>query len=496
LAKLLQKGLAMDAQTPFELSGTQAEARSVLFQQGETVAASIGPLSACAIQELLAQEWQRARGSRGPLAVILLRSLNRGERGQSQHAAAILAELQPQARVGTYDRHALLIVSPQTRADVATQLARTLAVRLSGRGRIACGVAAHPEMASSPAELVSAAERAARRSNTAEPVVLAPALPFVFEPRASYSAPVAGQVAELLPRWQVASADARAVLMLGEAGSGKQSIAQAIHAASARKSAPFKVVHCSAIPEDAIAGVLFGAERAGAFAETEGGTLFLDDVAALSPAAQALLVQVLETRSLPAAGGGSKPLDVACVAATHHDLEALCAQGRFRADLLGLLSAVRFDVPALRNRSEEIVSLAEHFVAAISAQWGAVAPRITDESRALLADYAWPGNIGELRHVMERAVALAEDDTITPAEFPEHVRTAVAGEAEPEKVSMPKGFLDLRASLLDHEAMLIRQALQLTRGNQRKAASLLKLPLRTLERKLRNLGGRHHLMAS
>jgi transcriptional regulator of acetoin/glycerol metabolism len=482
----------MDAQTPFEVSSSQVEARPVFQQGGDSVAASSGPLSACAIQELLTQEWQRARGSRGQLAVVLVRSLNRGERGQAQHAAAILAELQPSARVGSYDRYALLIVCPQTRAESATQLARTLAVRLSGRGRIACGVAAHPEMASSPAELVSAAERAARRANGAEPVVVAPALPYVVEPRASFAAPVAGVLAEALPRWQAASAQAGAVLMLGEAGAGKQTIAQAMHLQSARKNGPFKVVHCSAIPEDAIASVLFATDR-GAFADAKGGTLFLEDVAALSLAAQSLLVQTLETRTLP---GAAQPLDVQCVASTHHDLGALCAQGRFRADLLQLLNAVKLEVPALRNRSEEILALAEHFVTGISAQWGAVAPRITEESRSLLADYAWPGNVSELRHVMERAVALAEDDSITPAEFPEHVRTAVAGESEPERVSLPRGFLDLRASLLDHEAMLIRQALQLTRGNQRKAASLLKLPLRTLERKLRNLGGRQRLMAS
>ena len=304
-------------------------------------------------------------------------------------------------------------------------------------------------------------------------------------------ASAAGVLAESLPRWQAATAQAAAVLMLGEAGAGKQSLAQAIHAQSARKSGPFKVVHCSAIPEEAIASVLFGTDRS-AFADAKGGTVFLEDVAALSLAAQALLVQTLETRTLP---GSTQALDVQCVAATHHDLASLCAQGRFRADLLQLLSAVKLEVPALRARSEEILSLAQHFVAGISAQWGVVAPRITDESRALLADYAWPGNVSELRHVMERAVALAEDDTITPAEFPEHIRTAIGGEVEPER-SLPRGFLDLRASLLDHEAMLIRQALQLTRGNQRKAASLLKLPLRTLERKLRNIGGRQRLMAS
>jgi arginine utilization regulatory protein len=121
-------------------------------------------------------------------------------------------------------------------------------------------------------------------------------------------------------------------------------------------------------------------------------------------------------------------------------------------------------------------------------------PRLTDETRNLLGAYSWPGNVDELRHAMERAVALAEDDTITPAEFPEHVRLAIAT-TEPLPI-MRNGFLDLRASLIDHEAMLIRQALQLSRGNQRKAAALLKLPLRTLERKLRNLGGRARLMAS
>lgn len=488
----------MDAQSPVELSSKQAEARPAQFQPSSEIAtASTGPLHACAIQELLAEEWQRARGSRGPLAVILLRSLSRGQRGQSQHAAAVLAELQPNARVGAYDRNALLVVSPQTRADAATQLARTLAVRLSGHGKIACGVAAHPEMAASPAELVSAAERAARRANINEPVVLAPAVPFVFEPRAAIATPSAGALADLMPSWRAASADAAAVLLLGEAGAGKQSVAQALHSGSTRANGPFKVVHCAAIPEDAIAGVLFGTDRPGALAEAAGGTLFLDDVAALSLAAQAALVQALQTRTLPAADGGTRPLAVQIIAATHHDLAALVAQGAFRDDLLQLLSAVRLELPALRNRTEEILSLAQHFVNAISAQWGATPPRITDESRSLLADYAWPGNVSELRHVMERAVALAEDDSITPAEFPEHVRNAVAGAAaEEERVTLPRGFLDLRASLLDHEAMLIRQALQLTRGNQRKAASLLKLPLRTLERKLRNLGGRHRLMAS
>ena len=494
----------MDAQTPFDITSTQVDSRPVTLQDSQdtnhasaNAAHATGPLGARAIQELLAQEWQRVRGTRSPFAVIQLRSRRRGERGQSQHVAALLAELSPTARVGAYDRHSLLVVLPQARVDAATQLARTLAVRLSGRGRLACGVAVYPDTGSTPAQLLSAAERATRRACAAESVVVAPALPYVLDPRGTFAAPAAGVLAELLPKFQADFAAAQTVLMLGEAGAGKQTVAHALHQQSARKSGPFKVVHCAAIPEDAIANVLFGNDRAGAFMQAQGGTLYLDDVAALPASVQATLARVLETRSLPAADGGATALDVQCVAATHHDIEALVAQGRFRADLLALLGGTRLSMPALRARREEILPLAEHFIANISAQWGAVAPRITDESRAMLLEYAWPGNVSELRHVMERAVALSEDDTITPAEFPEHLRSAVAGPSEPERMpALRSGFLDLRASLLDHEAMLIRQALQLTRGNQRKAAGLLKLPLRTLERKLRNLGGRQRLMAS
>ncbi len=502
----------MDAQTPFDINRAQTESRSVILQDetqanasashstGEAPSAfssSGGPLGARAIQDLLAQEWQRVRGTRSPFSVILLRSMSRSERGQSQHAAAILAELQPGARVGTYDRHSLLVVFPQARVEAATQLARTLAVRLSGRGRIACGVAVHPDMASTPAQLLSAAERAARRASAAEPVVIATQLPYVLDPRGSYAAPASGPLAELLPKWSAEFAASPTVLMLGEAGAGKQTLALALQRQSPRNSAPFKVVHCAAIPEEAISGVLFSTDAKGAFVQAQGGTLYLDDVAALPAAAQAALARVLESKKL-AAATGDVALDVQVIAATHHDLDALTAQGRFRSDLLALLGAKsKLVVPALRARNDEILPLAEHFVTNICAQWGAVAPRITEESRAMLRDFAWPGNVSELRHVMERAVALSEDDTITPAEFPEYLRGTVAGTSEPERLPTPRnGFLDLRASLLDHEAMLIRQALQLTRGNQRKAAGLLKLPLRTLERKLRNLGGRQRLMAS
>ncbi|HKP60779.1 MAG TPA: sigma 54-interacting transcriptional regulator [Polyangiales bacterium] len=416
--------------------------------------------------------------------------MTRGERGQSQHAAALLAELQPNARVGTYDRHCLIVIVPHARPEAAMQLARTLAVRLSGRGRIACGVAIHPEMATTPAQLVGSAERAARRGTATDPVVLAPPLPYVVEPRSGYAAPASGPLAELAPQWLSALANARAALLLGEAGAGKQSVARSLHAQGPRREAPFRVVNCAAIPEDAIANVLFAQDKSGAFAQAQGGSLFLDDVAALPLTVQATLARALESRSLP----DGSAFDVQCLASSYQDLDALCAQGRFRSDLLQQLNGTVFKVPSLRERSAEILPLAEHFVANICAQWGSAVPRLTDETRTLLGAYSWPGNADELRHAMERAVALAEDDTITPSEFPEHVRLAIATN---EPLPMTRsGFLDLRASLIDHEAMLIRQALQLSRGNQRKAASLLKLPLRTLERKLRNLGGRSRLMAS
>ena len=496
----------MDAQTRSDVSRTQAESRPVIpEQQTEAGVPFFGLLAAQAIQELLAHEWQRARESRSRFSVILMRALGRNELGHPQQLAAGLVELCPAARVGTYDRHALLAVCRGTEPERAVQIARTLAVRVSGRGHIVCGVAVHPETASSPAQLLSAAERAARRASAFEPVVLAPALPYIGDARGSQLLRTPGPLQNLLVSWQADTREARALFILGEAGSGKEVVARELHFQGPRSQGPFKTVNCAAIPASELERVLFGHVRAdadsdtrGAFEQAQGGSLFFDDISALPAAAQAAIARVLAAGKLRSTDGSELTLDLQCSAAADRDPATLIAAGMLDRDLYAQLGARILRVPALRQRREEIMPLADHFAQTISAQWGNVTPRINDESRALLQSYAWPGNVSELRHVVERAVALAEDDTITPAELPEHLRGSNAAGLEHARLTSVHGssLLDLRARLQDHEAMLIRQALQLSRGNQRKAALLLKLPLRTLERKLRNLGGRERLMAS
>jgi DNA-binding NtrC family response regulator len=493
----------MDAQTRSDVSSTQAEPRSVHpEQQTEAGVPYFGLLAAHAIQELLAHEWQRARDSRSRFSVILLRSLGRGELAQAPQLAAAFGELCPAARIGTYDRHALLAVCRGTEPERAVQIARTLAVRVSGRGHIVCGVAVHPETASSPAQLLSAAERAARRASAFEPVVLAPALPYVSEAKASHYLRSPGPLAHLLSGWQAESRDARALFVLGDAGTGKEVVARELHFQGPRRNGPFKTVHCAAIPVSEVERILFGHVRAdneklaGVFEQAQGGTLFFDDISALPAGAQAAIARVISAGKLRALDGSELTLDLQCIASTDRDPAAAVVSGMLDRELCALLSRTILRVPQLRQRRDEIMPLAEYFAASISAQWGSVTPRINDEARAVLSKHDWTGNVSELRHVIERAVALAEDDVITPAELPEHLR-GVPGSVEHLRITANgKSMLDLRARLQDHEALLIRQALQLSRGNQRKAALLLKLPLRTLERKLRNLGGRERLMAS
>jgi two-component system, NtrC family, response regulator AtoC len=470
----------MITQTPFDASALQSGNRAgAIHQLVSSDAREGGLLSGPAIYEQLVQAWQRASTLQKPFGIMFLRALHRGDLGPAQHTIACLAELHAGARVGVYDRQSLIAVLPDADAQRALQIARTLGVRLSGRGLIACGIAVYPHAAWTLPELLGAAERASRRASAADAIVVAapPARVCTLNPV---------QDASTLAHVQPLAASDQPLLLIGEAGSGKEYLVGQIHAASARARRPLQVLQCALLPEAELDRLLFGdqAGEPGALRAAQGGTLYLAGVSELSLAAQAVV-----ERAVNADG------DVRIIASTDCDLEQRCADGRFNPQLLKQLGASRLQVQPLRERAGEIEVFAEQFIASASARWGTMAPRLLDECKALLARHAWTGNLDELRNVIERAVALAEDDSITPAELPEHVRFTLAD--APERSAANSGpILDLRASLLDHEAMMIRQALQLSGGNQRKAATLLNLPLRTFERKLRNLGGRERLMAS
>ena len=282
---------------------------------------------------------------------------------------------------------------------------------------------------------------------------------------------------------RVASLDTT-VLIQGETGTGKELVARAIHAASARADRPFVAVDCAALPEALFESELFGHER-GAFAgaltvrrgllETSaGGTCFLDEIAELTPPLQAKLLRALQERAVRRVGGNEAiPVDVRILAATNRDLHALVPTGEFRDDLYYRLNVVTIAVPPLRERGTDIPLLAQHFLEKFAAETGRSVKHLAPETLALLASYQWPGNVRELEHAIERAVALASSEALLPEDLPPHVRQEPA----------PAPRLPGTGMTLDEvKRWYIHKVLDETGGNKVRAAELLGINRRTLYR--------------
>ena len=284
------------------------------------------------------------------------------------------------------------------------------------------------------------------------------------------------------------------VLILGETGVGKELVAEAIHRSSPRREAPFIRINCAALSETLLESDLFGHERGaftGAVAAKQGlleladkGHVFLDEVGELSASVQAKLLRVIETREVTRVGGlRARSVDVRFLFATNRDLTLEVARGAFRADLFFRLKGASLEVPPLRERSREIIPLAEAFLLRAAEKMNLpVRPTLTDEARARLLAYSWPGNVRELRNVVERAVLLCTDEVIRSADL---ALQAAPGEVAP--------IADARRPTQSSELALdererIAQALLDCGGNQSRAAESLGIPRRTLVRKIAQLG--------
>ncbi len=272
------------------------------------------------------------------------------------------------------------------------------------------------------------------------------------------------------------------VLIQGEYGTGKAGIARAIHAASRCRLGPFVHVRCGAIPAERIESELFGLQggavtgatedRAGCLAQANSGTLFLDGVSDLTESAQVTLLHVLEEgRYRPIGATEERHSDVRCLAATRNDLERAVADGVFRQDLYRHLTIARLEVPPLRERPEDIPLLAEHFLPGLAQELGRPALHLSPEAADRLAGHRWPGNIRELRNVLERAAIFATGGTITRTDLQLSERSGVP---------TGNGFPTLK----ELEAAHVRQALELAGGNKTRAAKLLGISRTTLYEKL------------
>jgi two-component system, NtrC family, response regulator AtoC len=277
------------------------------------------------------------------------------------------------------------------------------------------------------------------------------------------------------------------VLILGETGSGKDVLAQRLHAWSSRSAKSFVRINCAGIPESLLESELFGHERGaftgadrrkgGYFEAANEGTIFLDEIGELSEAAQVKLLHVLENRTVTRLGGTTPiPIDVRVVCATHRDLQALVAKERFRADLYYRISPFMVRVPPLRQRPAEIELLANVFVRQLAQQIDQPPPTIAPGAITLLTGYRWPGNVRELRNAVEHAFVMAEGATLRK----EHFAPEIRGIASAPAGSSPH----MRQRITDVERKTIEEAIAAEGGNQTRAAVRLGIPRRTLVHKL------------
>jgi two-component system, NtrC family, response regulator AtoC len=280
------------------------------------------------------------------------------------------------------------------------------------------------------------------------------------------------------------------VLLQGESGTGKELIARAIHANSARSTGPFVTVDGGSLAETLLESELFGHERGsftGALAMKKGllekahlGTCFLDEVADLSPALQGKLLRVIQEREIRRVGSTSPmTIDVRIIAASKKDLDSLVKAGTFREDLFYRLNVVTINIPPLRERVEDIPLLAQYFIQMYGTKKTPPTNGIASEAMTLLTRYWWPGNIRELEHAVERAIALTPHPIIFPEDLPQSVQTATV-----QAAAQAKGWITLDELEKDH----ILRVLEAHNQDLSKASEILGIHRKTLRRRLRHFG--------
>jgi two-component system response regulator PilR (NtrC family) len=290
------------------------------------------------------------------------------------------------------------------------------------------------------------------------------------------------------------------VLITGESGTGKELVARAIHDLSPRAERPFISINCGAFTETLLESELFGyvkgsftganSNRKGLFEAANRGTIFLDEIGEMSPAMQVKLLRVLQERRIRPVGAHDEiPIDTRVIAATNRDLKQMSDDGTFREDLFYRISVIPIHLPPLRERRDDIPELVEHFIGKFCQQTGREL-RVSPKAMQMLENYTWHGNVRELEHTIERAVALERGEEVQPERLPDHI-TNYNPERIKAEFDLPDEGLNLVAHLESLEKTYVVEALKKTSGNQTRAADLLHMQVRSL----RHLLDKHNIRA-
>jgi transcriptional regulator with PAS, ATPase and Fis domain len=287
---------------------------------------------------------------------------------------------------------------------------------------------------------------------------------------------------------QAARADVT-VLICGETGVGKELMAHAIHVHSPRRREAFVKVNCAAVPRELLESELFGHERgaftgahqrkAGRFEQADRGTIFLDEIGELHPALQAKLLHVLQDGEFSRVGGdGNLSVDVRVICATNRDLAREVAASRFREDLFYRLNVIPIHIPPLRERRDDIMPLARHFVMDANTRFHKSIKGFTPDAERLMVGYQWPGNVREVRNLIERLVILGSSELIEPQHLPVQFATQI------RQAAVPEASTDEPRTLAEVERAYIAQIMQRVESNKSKAAKILGISRQTLRKKL------------
>jgi DNA-binding NtrC family response regulator len=457
-------------------------------------------------------ELERARYFGRQISMLLIETAasteSRAASAREDSLLTVQSMMRPIDRLAWYSDTILELLLP----ECSEQHARSIAERAFGHFSVALGV--FPRCATSPSKLIETTLATLRETQPGQ-LQLASLAEHGRALELDSEAPIVCNTTmrELHDDLSRAANSRIPILLMGETGTGKEVLARMIHRQSRRTNRPLISINCGAIPKDLVESSLFGhqrgaftgatSDRAGVFEAAAGGTVMLDEVAELTAGAQAALLRVLESGTLMRVGSTDEiEVDVRVVAATNRDLEEMVAEGTFRADLFYRLNTFTLVIPPLRQRPDEVAPLCQRFLAQANRMHHRSVESIDAGAMRLLHAYSWPGNIRELRNIIERAVVIARQPVITAEELPSRLQRLAAHPAHEhgESVGAARSTgpvvplyglqqsLDLRTRVKAYETRVILEALDHCEGDRQEAAGLLKIPLRTLSTKITKLG--------